>query len=130
MTEIQAAGLWVGLHVLLMLFLKMRAGATRGRTKINFGDGGNEDMQRSLRVQGNAVEDVPIAIIGIGVLALMSAPILLIHGLGGVLLVSRILHAVGLGGSSGFSFGRLAGTLGSVIVMLVTGGACIYFAVT
>lgn len=128
MTPIEAAGLWAGLHVLLMLFLKLRAGATRARTKVNFGDGGNEDMQRALRVQGNAVEDVPIALIGIGALAYMAAPIMLIHGLGGVLLVSRVLHALGLGGSSGFSIGRFAGTIGSLVVLLATGGACLYFA--
>lgn len=128
MTELQAVGLWAGLHVLLMLFLKMKAGATRGRAKVMFGDGDNEQLQRAIRVQGNAVEDVPIALIGIGALGLMSAPVMLIHALGGIMLVSRILHAVGLWGSSGSSFGRLVGTLGSLIVLLVTGSACLFYA--
>lgn len=128
MEPIQAAGLWIGLHVLLMFFLKGRVGATRARTKVNFGDGDNELMQRMMRVQGNAVEDVPIGVIGIGALGLMAAPVLLIHGLGALLFGSRILHMIGLGGSSGTSFGRLAGTIGSVLALIVTGGACIWFA--
>lgn len=129
MTEIQAVALWVGLHVLLMFFLKGRAGMTRAKTKVDFGDGDNELMQRALRVQGNAVEDVPIAMIGLVVLGQLAAPIWLLHVLGGTMFVSRSLHAFGLGGKSGFSIGRLVGTLGSVLVLLGTGAACIWFAI-
>ena len=128
MTQIQAATLWVGLHVLLMLFLKLRVGAVRSRTKVSFGDGDNEDMQRAIRVQGNAVEDVPVTLVGLIVLALVPAPLWLVHGAGGVLLVSRVLHALGLGKSSGITFGRLAGTIGSVLATLAVAIGCLYFA--
>ncbi len=127
MTELQAAALWVGLHILLMGYLKLRVGATRSKTKVGFGDGDNEQMQRSLRVQGNAVEDVPITLIGLVMLALVTAPLWLIHAAGGVLLGSRLLHAFGLGKSSGLTFGRLVGTLGSVIAMVAVAIGCIYF---
>ena len=127
MTELQAAALWVGLHILLMGYLKLRVGATRSKTKVGFGDGNNEQMQRSLRVQGNAVEDVPITLIGLVMLALVTAPLWLIHAAGGVLLGSRLLHAFGLGKSSGLTFGRLVGTLGSVIAMVAVAIGCIYF---
>lgn len=127
MTELQAAALWVGLHILLMGYLKLRVGATRSKTKVGFGDGDNEQMQRSLRVQGNAVEDVPITLIGLVMLALVTAPLWLIHAAGGVLLGSRLLHAFGLGKSSGVTFGRLVGTLGSVIAMVAVAIGCIYF---
>ena len=129
MTELQAAARWVGLHILLMGYLKLRVGATRGKTKVNFGDGDNEQMQRSLRVQGNAVEDVPVTLIGLVMLALVTAPLSLIHAVGGVLLVSRVLHAFGLGKSSGLTFGRLVGTLGSIIAMLAVAIGCIYFSI-
>jgi len=128
MTTLEAVGLWVGLNVILMLFLKGAVGFTRGKTKVDFGAGDNDRMQRMMRVQGNAVEDVPIALLGLGALGLMSAPVMLIHGLGGALLASRLLHATGLGSKGGFTFGRLAGTLGSVLVLLVTGVACIWYA--
>lgn len=128
MSHYEVTALWVGLNLLLMLFLKGAVGRTRGQTKVDFGAGDNEKMQRMMRVQGNAVEDMPIALIGLGALALMSAPIMLLHGLGGGLFISRLLHAIGLGGKGGFSFGRVAGTIGTILVFLVTGIACIWFA--
>jgi len=128
MTELQATALWVGLHILLMFYLKIKVGATRGRTKVNFDDGDNDEMQRALRVQGNAVEDVPPALIGLVLLGLLSVPLWLIHASGGILLVSRMMHAFGLGKSSGFSIGRFVGTLGSFIAMLMIAVGCLYFA--
>jgi uncharacterized membrane protein YecN with MAPEG domain len=130
MTGYEAAGLWIGLNVLLMALIKGAVGRTRGQTKIDYGAGDNDKMQRMMRVQGNAVEDVPIALIGLGALAFMAAPIMLLHGLGGTLFLSRLLHAFGLGGSGGISFGRVAGTIGSVLVLLITSVACIWLAVT
>ncbi|HPE47851.1 MAG TPA: MAPEG family protein [Hyphomonas sp.] len=130
MSSMQAATLYVGLFVLLMLFLKANVGRVRTKEKIGFGHGDNEPMQRSLRVQGNAVEDVPVVLLGLIGLGALAAPVLLIHGLGASFLVGRILHAIGLGGSSGGSFGRSMGTLITALVMLVTAGACIWYAVT
>lgn len=130
MTAFAAATLYFGLFGLLILALKINVGRVRGKEKVMFGDGANEAMQRAIRVQGNAVEDVPIVLIGIAGLAALSAPVMLIHALGGSFLAGRILHAIGLGGSSGSSFGRMVGTLVTLIVQLVTAGACIWFALT
>ena len=129
MTEYQAAVLYIGLNILLLTVLKLNVGRARVQQKVNFGDGNSEPVQRAIRVQGNAVEDVPITLIGLLGLAVLSAPVLLIHILGGGLTVSRVLHAIGLGRSSGSSFGRGVGTLGSMLCLLGTAGACIYYAV-
>jgi uncharacterized protein len=130
MTPIAATTLYLGLFGLLMLILKMNVGRVRTSQKVGFGDGSNEAVQRAIRVQGNAVEDVPVVLLGLIGLALLDASVLLIHGIGASFLLGRVLHAVGLGGSSGTSFGRLVGTLLSVLVMLITAGACIWYAVT
>jgi len=122
--------LYIGLNVLLMAFLKMNCGRVRASTKVDYGAGDNDRMARAMRVQGNAVEDVPITLIGLIGLATLSAPPLLLHILGGTLTGARVLHATGLGGKGGFSLGRLLGTIGSLLCLLVTAGACIYFALT
>lgn len=130
MTAIAAATLYAGLFGLLMILLKGNVGRVRTSEKVGFGDGNNEALQRAIRVQGNAVEDVPVVLVGLLALGLMNVPVVLIHGLGATFLVARILHAIGLGGSSGGSPGRMFGTLLTLIVMLITAGACIWFALT
>ncbi len=127
MTSMQAATLYIGLFCLFMLALKVNV--VRTKHKVGFGDGGNQPLQRSLRVQGNAVEDVPVVLLGLLGLGALMAPVLLVHGLGASFLVGRVLHAVGLGGSEGSSFGRSVGTVITLLVMLVTTGACIWYAV-
>ena len=129
MTSMETAILYAGLFVLLFLALKINVGRVRVGEKVVFGDGENERLQRALRVQGNAVEDVPVTLIGIVGLGALAAPVWLIHVLGAVFLLGRILHAIGLGGSSGGSPGRSLGTLLSALTMLATGVSCVWFAV-
>lgn len=128
MTPIAATTLYIGLFGLLMLILKLNVGRVRSSKKINLGDGNDESMTRAIRVQGNAVEDVPFVLFGLIGLALLAAPVIVIHALGISFLIARILHAVGLGGMAGAGVGRLIGTLMSLIVMLATAGACVWFA--
>ena len=130
MTTLQTALIYIGLQVLFLLILKVNVGRIRAGEKVNFGDGGNERMQRAMRVQGNAIEDVPVLLLGLLGLALLNAPIWLIHSLGGTLLLARILHALGLGGSTGFSLGRFIGTLLTLLTYLGTAGACFWLAFT
>jgi len=130
MTQLEAATLYAGLFVLLFIGLKLNCGRVRSSERVNFGEGGNDAMGRAMRTQGNAVEDVPVVLIGLFALAGLAAPIALIHGLGGGFFIARVLHALGLGGAPGLGWGRLVGTLGTLIAMLVTAGACIWFAVT
>ncbi len=129
MTSLDAAVLYAGLFILLFLFLKARVGQVRSAEKIMFGDGANERLQRAQRVQGNAVEDVPVTLIGLLGLGVLAAPVWLIHVLGAAFLLGRILHAVGLGGSSGGSPGRMWGTILTLLVMLATAIACLWLAI-
>jgi uncharacterized membrane protein YecN with MAPEG domain len=129
MTPIAATTLYIGLFGLLMMILKLNVGRVRASKKINLGDGNDEAMQRAIRVQGNAVEDVPVVLFGLVGLGLLEAPVLLIHALGATFLIGRILHAIGLGGMPGAGIGRTVGTLLSLIVILVTAGACVWYAV-
>lgn len=127
MTGFEAASLYVGLFVLFFLWLKLHAGARRVGMRIDIGDGGDEALQRRMRVQANATEDVPITLIGLMALAGLSAPVMLIHTLGGGFFVFRLAHAFGLSRTSAGSLGRFIGTTGSMLVMLVTGLACLWY---
>ena len=130
MSGTEAVVLYAGLFVLLFIGLKLNAGRVRVATKVNFGEGASDPMTQVMRVQGNAVEDVPITLLGLYGLAALSAPVLMIHILGGSFLAFRLAHAITLGSGTGSGIGRFVGTMGTMLVMLVTGGACIYFALT
>jgi uncharacterized membrane protein YecN with MAPEG domain len=88
------------------------------------------EFGRATRVQLNAVEDVPVLMVGIGALATLGMPAWYIHMTGLVLLVSRIVHAFGLASSSGMSAGRIVGTVGTLLVYLAVAGALLIHAFT
>lgn len=130
MSGLETAGLYVGLFTLFFFILKGNVGRVRMAQKVDLGDGGNDRMTRAIRAQGNAVEDVPILLGGLVILALMDAPPLFIHALGATLFVARVLHFVGITQVKGLEFGRMVGTLLTVIVKLSTGVGCLWFALT
>lgn len=128
MEPFEIVTLYIGLSVLLMAILKLNCGRVRSSSNVDFGDGGNEAMARAMRVQGNAVEDVPITLLGIIGLAYVSAPTVLLHVFGIMLIASRLLHAIGLG--AGITLPRVLGAIGALFGLLGTGGCCLYFALT
>lgn len=127
MTSAQAAAMNIGLLIILMLGLKVYVGGQRGKLKLPSGET-NAAFNLVTRVQMNAVEDVPPLMVGIGALAMLGMPAWYIHMSGLVLLVSRLLHAFGLASSSRVSFGRLAGTMGTMLVYLAVAGALLVHA--
>jgi uncharacterized protein len=127
MSPAQAAAMNIGLLILMMLGLKLYVGAQRGKLKLPSGET-NPEFNRATRVQLNAVEDVPVLMVGMAGLAMLGMPAWYIHMCGLVLLVSRILHAYGLAGSGGFSIGRAVGTMGTMLVFLAIAGALLVHA--
>jgi hypothetical protein len=119
LTKLEWAAFYVGAHIVLILVLALGVVSARRKHGVALGDGANEAMQRAIRVHGNATEYVPMLLIGLTVLSLLDASRpWMIHVLGLLLLVSRIAHAQGLGGSNGRSAGRMFGTLGTWIAAL------------
>ena len=127
MTPIEAAAFWVGLNALLLIFLSIRVGAARIRNKVNLGDGGNDQVMRAIRTQGNYIEYAPAALLGLVLLALLDAPLTGVHILGGMFLFARIAHLLGLG-LGVWPIGRTIGTGLTMLTLLVTGGWLIYLA--
>ena len=72
-----------------------------------------------MRAHGNFTEYVPLALILMGLIELNGGPPPLLHGLGAALVVGRLLHAWGLSGSVGVSFGRVAGSIATWATIVV-----------
>jgi hypothetical protein len=109
--------LYAGLLGLMLLALLWPIVRLRRGRQVGLGDGGDPDLARAIRVHANFIEYVPIALILMMMLELRGMPVWWLHGAGVALVVARILHAVGLGSSAGYSFGRFWGTLLTWIVI-------------
>jgi uncharacterized protein len=125
MTALEAAALYVGLNILVLIALIFLVIRQRRKHKCAIGDGGHKPLTLAIRAHANAIEVMPMALIGLVVLASVGASTWVIHALGGALTVGRILHAYGLSNSEGTSFGRMAGMLLSLVALVGTGIACV-----
>ena len=118
--------LYAGLLGLLLLALSLWVIGFRWARKVGIGHDGSREMQRAIRVHGNFTEYVPLAVILMALNELGGESPLLIHTMGGLLLIGRLLHALGLARNSGVSAGRFLGTtvtfgslgLGAVLCIL------------
>lgn len=110
------------LHVLLYLVLTIRVVLHRNVHKIGIGTGGDESLSRKVRVHANFVEYVPLGLLLLALLELAAINTALLWTFGIALLVARVLHAIGLGGSAGYSFGRATGALLTFATLLAMAG--------
>ncbi len=78
---------------LIFIFLSARVIVARRQFRVRLGSGGQELLERRIRVQGNFAEYVPLTIILLTLLELYGADRWLIHVLCIGLIVGRSLHA-------------------------------------
>lgn len=112
--------LYAGLLAILYLFLS--AYVIRGRYKyqVGLGEGGNPALARRVRIHGNFVEYVPLALLLLYMVDYAQYSPFIVHMLGMMLVIGRVLHAWGLSTSETVSFGRFAG----MVLTLVMIAAC------
>lgn len=124
-----AAALWAGLCLTLLLVLSVLVTRQRRRHRVETGDGGVPALNQAIRAFGNAAEYIPAALAGLGLLALVGAPPLLIHPVGLTLFAGRLLHAVGLSRSTATSWPRATGALCTWISYIATAAALLFYAI-
>ena len=110
--------LFTSLHLLLLLCLLVPISHHRYRLRIGIGDGGDTTLQRKIRVHANFIEYVPLALLTLALLELSGMAASWLWVFGTVLLVGRVMHAVGFSRKSGYSFGRFYGTAFTWLALL------------
>lgn len=90
------SGLYAAIFALIQLWLTICVVKVRVKDEISLGDGGNDELVRRMRAHGNFVETVGIVILLMLIAELSGAPFWALHILGALMLVGRILHAVGI----------------------------------
>jgi uncharacterized protein len=111
-------GLYAALAALLVIVLSIRVVWLRNAERVGIGTGGNERLARAVRAHANAVEYLPLALLLLLILDLDQTWPWLLHVFGIVLIVGRVLHAIGLSNNSGLSFGRATGIVLTLAVTL------------
>ncbi|HEX6980676.1 MAG TPA: MAPEG family protein [Alphaproteobacteria bacterium] len=118
--------LWAGLNGLLALGLAVNVSRHRARLGIGIGDGGNPEMLQAIRLHANNAEYVALALVLLAIDEMAGAPAVAVHVLGALLLLGRILHAVGLGRSTGTSTARAVGVAFTWLAILMACGYALY----
>ena len=111
-------GFYAALLGLLALGLALRVVMRRRAAHVGIGSGGDRDLARRQRAHGNLLEYAPLALLLMLLLELDHMTVWVLHLLGIVLVVARLLHAWGLSHSAGTSTGRFVGTALTWLVML------------
>ena len=116
--------LYAGLLTLWFVVLSIRV--MNLRSDVPFGDSGDIAITRVIRAQANFAEYVPLAVLLMGFLEVTRYSIYLLHALGVILVVARLLHGLALSFGWQPRFGRVAGAGLTVLVLLVEAVLCVY----
>lgn len=127
MTATEAAALWSGLLILMLVILSVQVIMARQKHRVALGDGGNAAVALACRVFGNAAEYIPVGIGALAVLTLLGLPAYAIHAVGGALFLGRLLHATGLAADKPTP-GRLAGMVLTFLALIAAAGMLIVHA--
>ncbi|MEM7269138.1 MAG: MAPEG family protein [Pseudomonadota bacterium] len=104
MEPLSITALYGGLLALVYLWLTAMVVRHRRSKRISLGDGGDHAVEKSIRGQGNAAEQIPIAVIVMGLAEVMGTSPIALHIAGLMLLIGRIAHGAHFNGLIGFQW--------------------------
>jgi uncharacterized membrane protein YecN with MAPEG domain len=93
MNNLPVVGLYAALNTFVLFWLAFATGAVRRRTGVLVGDGGDARLIRVMRGHANAVENIPMMFVLMIIAAGMGTPAFVLHALGAIFTVGRVLHA-------------------------------------
>ncbi len=118
-TSLSITALYASLLALLLVLLSFNVIRLRLKLKVGIGDGEHKTLAAAIRIHGNFIEYMPLALILLACYELNGADALWLHALGSLLFVGRVLHAVGLSKSIGVSFQRQVGMVSTFLVLVI-----------
>ena len=100
--------------------------ATRARTEVLVGDGGNPDMLVAIRRHGNMAEYMPFAILMMALGEIMGLGATWLHVAGIALIAGRAVHPFGIARENSPLVPRVSGVLSTFAAMLIPGIYILY----
>jgi uncharacterized protein len=115
MPPVATTALYAG--ILALIIIAMGANVTYHRFKyhVSVGDGGNAVLRRMIRIHGNAVETIPIALLLMALYELDGGSAGVLHTAGLVLIAGRLLYAVPMWIDEGLSMVRATGVVSTCV---------------
>jgi len=88
--------LYAAVFALLYVMLAINVIRFRLSEKVSFGDGGNSELKKAIRIHANFSENVPLALLLMWFLESMTFDTPMVFWLGAILLLARVSHVVGM----------------------------------
>ena len=121
--------LYAALLMIIVGYLGYKIGSLRGSTGISIFHGDNMEVATAMRRHGNFTENVPMALILMGIVEANGGNGIFLHVIGVALVLARIAHPIGLHHDSIAHPLRAVGALGTFLVMVVLAGMALWQAV-
>jgi hypothetical protein len=102
---------YAGLLGIIFLYLSILVIQQRRSKKVSLGDGGDPHFMGFIRAHGNFAEYTPLILILMLVAEINHSHHIVLHAIGFLLLMGRLIHAFGLSHHVGASWQRIAGML-------------------
>ena len=112
---------YLAILALIYAALALRVAGLRRANLVLFGDAENTKLRTAIRVHANFIEYVPIITLLVALLEMSGMPPTRVHLLMGGLLLTRLLHPMGMAarpGSFQFNAGRVGGILLTLAVLI------------
>ena len=112
---------YLALLALLYTVLAVQVGRLRQRDRATFGDNGSLQLRSAIRAHANFIEYVPIITLMVAMLEMSGLAASWVHLLMGALLISRLLHPLGMYAAPNtlqFRIGRVGGITITFILLL------------
>jgi uncharacterized protein len=114
--------LYAALAGFLLVALALNVVRFRMGRHVGLGVGADGSLEQPVRVHANFAENAPVFLLLLLLAELAGLAPVWLHVAGAVFIVSRLLHALGLGTNRGRSPGRFLGALGTWVVVLGLSG--------
>src|SRR5260370_17208787 len=114
---------YLALLALLYTVLAVQVGRLRQRDRAAFGDNGSLQLRSAIRAHANFIEYVPIITLMVAMLEMSGLTAMWVHLLMGALLVSRLLHPLGMYAAPNtlqFRIGRVGGITITFVLLLAS----------
>ncbi len=114
-------GFYTGLTIIIAIVLGMGIGFLRARRGVSILHNGDMEIATRMRAHGNLMETAALTLLAMAIIELNGLNPIILHGMGMVYIIARIVHPIGLRHDSVSHPFRAIGAMGSTLVMLTAG---------